>query len=192
MKELHHTKHKYINICIYIYVVAWWHHQMETFSAKLVLCEKNTPVNGGFLHKGQWRGALMFSLIYALNKRLRKERRRRWFETSSRSLWRHCIGINVMCVFWCYTPRTVVRIKHRSDHQAVSNRRSSDFVQRLVKTDNKENAKAHIAGLCVGNALFTGGFPQGPVTRKSIPLREDFMYYSCQFHALQPCLFVTD
>ena len=24
----------------------------------------NPPVNGGFLHKGQWRGALMFSLIY--------------------------------------------------------------------------------------------------------------------------------
>ena len=31
----------------------WWRHQMETFS----------PVN--FPHKGQWRGALMFSLIYA-------------------------------------------------------------------------------------------------------------------------------
>ena len=32
----------------------WWRHKMETFSA--------LPVNSP--HKGQWRGALMFSLIY--------------------------------------------------------------------------------------------------------------------------------
>ena len=39
-----------------------WRHQMETFSAFLSLCEGNPPVTGGFPHKGQWRGALMFSL----------------------------------------------------------------------------------------------------------------------------------
>ena len=32
---------------------------METFSASLALCAGNSP------HKGKWRGALMFSLIYA-------------------------------------------------------------------------------------------------------------------------------
>ena len=37
----------------------WWRHQMETFSALLALCVENSPVP----HKGQWRGALMFSLI---------------------------------------------------------------------------------------------------------------------------------
>ena len=36
----------------------WWRHQMETFSALLALCVGNSP-----RHKGQWRGALMFSLI---------------------------------------------------------------------------------------------------------------------------------
>ena len=40
-------------------------------------------------HKGQWRGALMFSLI-CLNKWLSKQSRSQWFETPSRSLWRHC------------------------------------------------------------------------------------------------------
>ena len=45
-----------------------------------------SPVNSP--HKGQWRGALMFSLI-RLNKRLIKQWRRRWFETPMRSLWRH-------------------------------------------------------------------------------------------------------
>ena len=41
-------------------------------------------------HKGQWRGALMFSLICALNKRMRKQSWGWWFETPSRSLWRYC------------------------------------------------------------------------------------------------------
>ena len=41
----------------------WWRHQMETFSALLAICAGNSPVPGEFPHKGQWRGALMFSLI---------------------------------------------------------------------------------------------------------------------------------
>ena len=38
---------------------------METVSALLVICAGNSPVSGEFPHKGQWRGALMFSLICA-------------------------------------------------------------------------------------------------------------------------------
>ena len=41
----------------------WWRHQMETFSALLAICAGNSPVPGEFSDKGQWRGALMFSLI---------------------------------------------------------------------------------------------------------------------------------
>ena len=43
----------------------WWRHQMETFSALLALCVGNPPVPVNSPHKGQWRGALMFSLICA-------------------------------------------------------------------------------------------------------------------------------
>ena len=43
--------------------IAWWHNQMETFSALMALCVGNSLVNSP--HKGQWRGALMFSLICA-------------------------------------------------------------------------------------------------------------------------------
>ena len=47
------------------------------------------PVNSP--HKGQWRGVLMFSLIYAWTNRFSsKPSRRRCFETPSRSLWCHC------------------------------------------------------------------------------------------------------
>ena len=46
-----------------------------------------SPVNS--THKGQWRGALMFSLICGLNKHLSKQSLGWWFETPSRPLWRH-------------------------------------------------------------------------------------------------------
>ena len=45
--------------------VLWWRHQMETFSALLALCAGNSPVPVNSPHKGQWREALMFSLICA-------------------------------------------------------------------------------------------------------------------------------
>ena len=40
--------------------LSWWRHQMETFSALLAICAGNSQVPGEFLHKGQWRGTLMF------------------------------------------------------------------------------------------------------------------------------------
>ena len=47
-----------------------------------------SPVNSP--HKGQWHGALIFSLICPLNTRLSKQSWGWWFETPSPSLWRHC------------------------------------------------------------------------------------------------------
>ena len=50
-----------------------------------------SPVNS--LHKGQWRGALIFFYL-RLNKRLSKHSRGWWFGTPFRSFWRHCnVGI---------------------------------------------------------------------------------------------------
>ena len=46
------------------------------------------PVNSP--HRGQLRGALMFSLICTWNQQLSKQWRRLWFETPLRSLWHHC------------------------------------------------------------------------------------------------------
>ena len=42
---------------------SWWRHQIETFSALLAICAGNSPVPVNSPHKGQWRGALMFTLI---------------------------------------------------------------------------------------------------------------------------------
>ena len=69
---------------------SWWRHEIETFSALLAFCAGTSPVTGKFPAQKQWRGALMFSLICTLHKRLSKQSRGWWFETPSRSLWRHC------------------------------------------------------------------------------------------------------
>ena len=67
----------------------WWRHQMETFFAILALCEAN-PVLGGL--PSQRPVTRSFDVLFdlPLNKILSKQLRRRWFETSSCSLWRHC------------------------------------------------------------------------------------------------------
>ena len=44
-------------------VVPWWRPQMETFAALLALCAGNSLVTGEFPQKGQWRGAMVSSLI---------------------------------------------------------------------------------------------------------------------------------
>ena len=60
---LHYTSLIIRTVCALF--LSWWRHQMETFSALRALCAGNSPVTGDSPHKGQWRGALMFSLICA-------------------------------------------------------------------------------------------------------------------------------
>ena len=59
-------------------------------SALLVLCVGNSPVTGEF--PSQRPVTRIFDVLFGLhlNKRLSKQSRRRWFETPSDSLWRHC------------------------------------------------------------------------------------------------------
>ena len=62
----------------------WWRHQIETFYASLAFCAGDstvqTPVTRSF--------DVLFDL--PLDQQLSKQWRRQWFETPSRSLWRHC------------------------------------------------------------------------------------------------------
>ena len=63
---------------------------MEESSALLALCEGNPRVTSGFPSQRPvaWSFDVFFDL--RLNKWLSKQSRRRWFETPSRLLWRHC------------------------------------------------------------------------------------------------------
>ena len=66
---------------------------METFSALLALCAGNSQVTGEF--PAQRPLTRIFAVFFdlRLNKRLSKQWWGWWFETPSRSLWRHCNGI---------------------------------------------------------------------------------------------------
>ena len=48
-----------------LWLISWWRHQMETFSALLALCEGNSLGTGEFPSQSQWCESLMFSLIWA-------------------------------------------------------------------------------------------------------------------------------
>ena len=69
--------------------VSWWRHQMETFSALLALCAGNSPVTGEFAAQRPVTRSFEVSFDLCLNKRLSKQSWGWWFETPSRSLWRH-------------------------------------------------------------------------------------------------------
>ena len=66
-----------------------WRHQMETFSALLAICAGNSPVTGEF--PTQRPVTRSFDVYFDLcpNERLSKQSWGWWFETLSRSLWRH-------------------------------------------------------------------------------------------------------
>ena len=76
-----------------------WRHKMDAFPA--LLAPLRGPVDS--THRGQWRGAFMFSFELRL--------RHRWFEMTSRSLWRHCnkvinnrqgrvVSYYTACIYW--------------------------------------------------------------------------------------------
>ena len=72
----------------------WWRHQMEAFSALLAHC----VVTGEF--PAQRLVTRSFNIFFDLNKRLGKQSWGWWFETPSRSLWRHCNVIYFTVLLW--------------------------------------------------------------------------------------------
>ena len=86
-----------------------------------------SPFVRGF-HRSRWipltkasdtEGALMLSLVYALNKWLGKHSWDWWFETPSRSLWRHCNAVNLergVCEQNDYQMKTVANIDMDGDY----------------------------------------------------------------------------
>ena len=75
------TRH-YLN---QIMMTSW----MKTFSALLALCAGNSPVTGEFPSQRPVTQSFDIFVDICLNKRLSKQSRGWWFETLSRSLWRH-------------------------------------------------------------------------------------------------------
>ena len=78
----------YVSTCSW-HAVTRWRHQMETFSALLALCEGNS-VTGEFSSQRPVTRCFDVFFDLRLKKRLTKQSIRRWFETPSHPLWRHC------------------------------------------------------------------------------------------------------
>ena len=92
-----HISWRSIHLLHLYFLFSWWRHQMATCSASLALVWgiqrwlrgiHRSPVNSP--HIEQWTGVKMFSLICAWTNGWVKNSRSRWFDTPSRSLWRHC------------------------------------------------------------------------------------------------------
>ena len=68
---------------LYSVLVSWWRHQMETFSALLVLCAENSLVLGEFPAQRPVKRSVGVSGFFylRLNKRLSKQSLGWWFET---------------------------------------------------------------------------------------------------------------
>ena len=91
-------------VCI-AHRLAWWRHQMETFSALLANCAGNSPVSGEF--PAQRPVTRSFDVFFDLrpNKRLSKHWWGWWFETPPWSLWRQCNGTCQHLWMWRGTTR---------------------------------------------------------------------------------------
>ena len=72
----------------------WSHHEMETFSALLVICAGNSLVTSEFPTNRPvtWSFHIFFDLL--LNKWLSKQWWGWWFEMPSHPLWRYCEEYN--------------------------------------------------------------------------------------------------
>ena len=70
--------------------ITWWRHQMETFSALMALCERNSPVTGEFPSQRLVTRSFDVFFDLCMDKRLSTQSWGWWFETPSCPLWRHC------------------------------------------------------------------------------------------------------
>ena len=76
--------------------LAWWRHQMKTFSALLAICAGKSPVSGEIPAQRPVTRSFDVFFDLRLNKRLSKQWWGWWFETLSRPLWCHFNGLWLM------------------------------------------------------------------------------------------------
>ena len=83
----------------------WWRHQIETFSALLVLYAGISPATGEFPPQRPVKQSFDVFFDRRCNKRLRKQSWGWWLERPSRSFWCHCTEYRFtfalyLCTMW--------------------------------------------------------------------------------------------
>ena len=132
----------------------WWRHQMETLSALLAICAGNSPVTGEF--PTQRPVTRSFDVYFDLrpNERLSKQSWGWWFETLSRSLWRHHNAL-----WYTWVPHNVDS-RGKSLPQMSWNIISSvsSLIKVLVSRSNTISGRFHLVALiCNLGKLFAKG-----------------------------------
>ena len=119
------------------FCVAWWRHQMETFSALLAIYAGYSPVPGEFPAQRPVTQSFDVFLGLHLNKRLNKQSSGWWFETLSHPLWRHSNGFTSLNQ-WNNS------ITHRDRHKMTANSQttfSNAFLNENVRISLKVSLK---------------------------------------------------
>ena len=136
------------------------------------LCAGNSPVPVNSPHKGQWCGALIFSLICVwingwVNKR------------EAGDLRRHCGHYDVIvmnCLYQAFCTNAYLQIgmyrdqctwyihvalqwRHNGRHSVSNHQPHGCFRNRLLRRRSKKTPKLRVAGLCAGNSPGTEEFP---------------------------------
>ena len=153
---------------------------METFSALLAICAGNSPVTDEF--PAQRPATLSFDVFFdlRLTKWLSKQWWRWWFETPTRSLWRHCNGNQVVRYNTSQQNKELISVLNLKllqikigqplcVHGATSNGHTSQQLPQLRKSQQRESWWRHqmetfsaLLAICA----VSGEFPtQRPVTR---------------------------
>ena len=149
---------------------------METFSALPALCAGNSPVPVSSPHKGQWRGALMSSLICAwindwVNNReagdLRRHRGHYDVNVMSvempvitATVTSHWMSLLARQIYVDFCARSRSLWWRHNGCDSVSNHQPRDcLLNRLFRRRSKKTSKLRVTGLCVGNSPGTGEFP---------------------------------
>ena len=120
---------------------------METFSALLVLCARNSPVTGEFPSQRPVTKSFDVFFDLHLNKRLSKQLRRRWFETLLCSLWRHCNVNSTPC-----SQALAIGLKMRNISRPWPNLSSSEGSQDISAC--QISGHCHVFAIKYGNHTF--------------------------------------
>ena len=177
---------------------------METFSALLAICARNSPVPVTSPHKGKWRGALTFSLICA-----RINGWGWWFETLSRPLWRHCNDVGSVKVCNLFFSLFIVRIhiwiskngegRPEANHNKTQQNHYNDVIMSAIAPQitsltivcsavysgadqRKHQSTASLAFVRGIHRWLVNSPNKGPVTRKMFPFDDVIMTWTVGIH----------
>ena len=138
-------------------------HQLETFSALLALCAGNSPVTDEIPSQRPVTRSFDVFFDLRLNKRLCKQSRHWWFETSSRSLSerKYTNFVSIQSSGWRHIGKIMKFLKNKmfSGHDGISIKLLKFLSPALVKP----------LSLIINQSLLTGIFPEKLKMAKVLP-----------------------